>query len=289
VTGWIKVHRKIRESRCWADPIRLRAWLDLLLSATHKEQWVHRGNHDPVMVLPGQVLTSKVKLAERWGLARGTVISMLNKWELEQQIEQLNTNRYTLITIKNWNSYQADEQQIEQPLNSSRTAVEQPLNTFKKEEKEKNEKKGRKTTPKTAMRQGDKITEKMVEYAAERGWRSSDISTEYEKFKDHWLGKGETRKDWLATWRTWCRNAERFGSVDTTATTKPSSKPWEMQFHPAAGEAERRCHELIQHGKGSNSAFRAIFEEEGESYRPAHVDAAKAYEAHLGLESRVPF
>lgn len=25
-------------------------------------------------------------------------------------------------------------------------------------------------------------------------------------FHDHWLGNGETKKDWLATWRKWCRS-----------------------------------------------------------------------------------
>lgn len=26
------------------------------------------------------------------------------------------------------------------------------------------------------------------------------------RFKDHWLGNGNTKKDWFATWRNWCRN-----------------------------------------------------------------------------------
>lgn len=39
-----------------------------------------------------------------------------------------------------------------------------------------------------------------------------DLDRELEKFRNHWQSKGETRKDWIATWRNWVLKAEEFGS-----------------------------------------------------------------------------
>lgn len=33
-----------------------------------------------------------------------------------------------------------------------------------------------------------------------------DSLLELEKFKDHWISNGDTKKDWLAAWRNWLRN-----------------------------------------------------------------------------------
>ena len=41
-----------------------------------------------------------------------------------------------------------------------------------------------------------------------------DVDREWAKFCDYWLAKtgaGATKKDWLATWRNWCRKAEQDG------------------------------------------------------------------------------
>ena len=39
-----------------------------------------------------------------------------------------------------------------------------------------------------------------------------NLERELEKFRNHWRSKGETRKDWSATWRNWVIKAEEFGS-----------------------------------------------------------------------------
>ena len=38
-----------------------------------------------------------------------------------------------------------------------------------------------------------------------------NLERELEKFRNHWRSKGETRKDWSATWRNWVIKAEEFG------------------------------------------------------------------------------
>jgi len=37
-----------------------------------------------------------------------------------------------------------------------------------------------------------------------------DLEGEVERFRDHWIGKGEVRADWNASLRTWASNAETY-------------------------------------------------------------------------------
>lgn len=43
------------------------------------------------------------------------------------------------------------------------------------------------------------------------------VAEELENFRDYHLARGLTRKDWQASWRTWCRNAVRFGRAATSS------------------------------------------------------------------------
>jgi uncharacterized protein YdaU (DUF1376 family) len=49
--------------------------------------------------------------------------------------------------------------------------------------------------------------------------------TEAEKFKDHWhskAGKDARKVNWLATWRTWCRNAQSWGVKSAGNIRRPA-------------------------------------------------------------------
>lgn len=53
------------------------------------------------------------------------------------------------------------------------------------------------------------LTTEMARWARERA-PAANISLETEKFCNHYRGKGETRADWVATWRTWMLNAQTY-------------------------------------------------------------------------------
>jgi DNA-binding transcriptional MocR family regulator len=57
------------------------------------------------------------------------------------------------------------------------------------------------------------VTEKMYEWAAKNGWSRNQADRDTEQFLDYHRGKGSRQADWTATWRTWMRNTDRFGSV----------------------------------------------------------------------------
>lgn len=49
-----------------------------------------------------------------------------------------------------------------------------------------------------------------------------DSLLELEKFKDHWISNGDTKKDWLAAWRNWLRNG--FNPIMKSGAISPNKK-----------------------------------------------------------------
>jgi len=138
--GWVKLHRKVKESWVWAEDSRFRTWMWILLSVNHKEHWVSIQGSDPIKVLPGQRLTSTLKMSEELNLNRKTITRHLQEFRKREMLGQLKTRRYTLLTVLNWAEYQVEgttegttEGQPDGQLKDNRGDIN------KKEEKEKND------------------------------------------------------------------------------------------------------------------------------------------------------
>ena len=52
------------------------------------------------------------------------------------------------------------------------------------------------------------LTPEMEAYARSKGIQ--DVATEFEHFQNYHLANGSVKKNWLATWRTWCLNFAKF-------------------------------------------------------------------------------
>lgn len=104
--GWIKIHRKIMESAIWSDPLRLKAWMHILLSANHEDKDVFM-NGTRVIVREGQFITSNRKLQAAWGCSTNTVRRILQQLQDMDMIEhETPQQRYTLLTVINYGFYQ---------------------------------------------------------------------------------------------------------------------------------------------------------------------------------------
>ena len=69
--------------------------------------------------------------------------------------------------------------------------------------------KSTKTKRKTALPDEFPITAEMIVWANERA-PAAVLTLETEKFLNHFRAKGETRADWLASWRNWMLNAQTY-------------------------------------------------------------------------------
>lgn len=82
--GWISVHRCITDNWIWQEkPFdKARAWIDLLLMANHTSKKIILGNQ-VIDVNPGEIITSELKLMERWGWGKSKLRAFLNILENE--------------------------------------------------------------------------------------------------------------------------------------------------------------------------------------------------------------
>lgn len=103
---WIKIYSGIKNSAVWNDPLRLKAWIDILLSANYQDrEWFHNGQ--VLKIKRGQFVTSIRKLAESWKCSTNTVRRILIQFEELHMIERKSdTLRYTLLTVVKYVDFQ---------------------------------------------------------------------------------------------------------------------------------------------------------------------------------------
>lgn len=126
--GWIKLHRALADHHIASDPDSLSVWIHLLMMANHKAT-KRMLNGQVIAIQAGQLVTSRRSISEKTGVQESKVERVISRLKSEQQIEQVGKSKFRLISIVNWASYQSDEQQNEQEMNSKRTADEQQMNT----------------------------------------------------------------------------------------------------------------------------------------------------------------
>lgn len=143
--GWVKIHREITNHEIWGDKpfAKGQAWLDLILLANYTDRTVLLGNSKET-VCRGSLITSELKLMERWGWGRKKVRLFLNFLETEKMVTLKRNNKGTTITIVKYGFYQVCGNAEEQQKNSKGTEQEQRgasagTQTRKKDKKERKE------------------------------------------------------------------------------------------------------------------------------------------------------
>ena len=125
--GWIKLHRSLLDKAFIKDPEKMTLWIAILMLANHKErEEMFKGK--PFKCQPGQFTTGRKQLSELTGIDRNKIDRTLKYFEkIEQQIEQQPCSKNRLITIKNWDLYQLqenEEQLNEQQVSNNRATTE---------------------------------------------------------------------------------------------------------------------------------------------------------------------
>jgi len=110
--GWIKLYRELLEKPIWkTSTVEQKVILiTLLLMASHKEnkwEWQNR----PFLVKSGQFVTSLESIASQAGrgVSVQNVRTSIKRFEAFQFLTNESTKSGRLITILNWDSYQAQE------------------------------------------------------------------------------------------------------------------------------------------------------------------------------------
>ena len=132
--SFIKLYRRFLKWE-WADtPNMVSLFIHLLLLANYEDKEWHG-----VTIKRGQLVTGRVALAKIVGISEQQVRTCLARLQDTGEISLKSTNKFTIITICKFDSYQQNEK-AEQPTNNQQITNNQPTNnqqiTTPKESKE---------------------------------------------------------------------------------------------------------------------------------------------------------
>ncbi len=124
MSGWIKLHREIKDHWIWQDSLKLKWWLDILLTVNHAPAKVNIG-----MQLydcdKGQSIMSLSSWADRWKVSKDKARNFLVLLEKDGMITHESLGKTTRITVCNYDSCQSDlhdnQTQSQRKANDSQT------------------------------------------------------------------------------------------------------------------------------------------------------------------------
>lgn len=134
--GWIKLHRSMLDSPIFSNAELLRLWVYLLMHAAYTEVDVMVGNQ-MIHLKPGQLVTGRKKISRDLGLDESKIRRLINKLELAGNVTITPTNKFTLVTIENWDFFQGGEQKAANKTADNRPTDDQQMTTNKKDKKDK--------------------------------------------------------------------------------------------------------------------------------------------------------
>lgn len=129
--GWVSIHREIQNHWLWKDKpfTKGQAWIDLLMLANHEDTKFILGNQ-LIEAKRGDIVTSEIKLMERWGWGKTKLRSFLTLLQNDSMIVKKTNRKQTVISIENYSRFQ-DTQTIKEPQpNHNQTAIKPQSNTI---------------------------------------------------------------------------------------------------------------------------------------------------------------
>jgi len=109
--GWIKAYRKAIESAVFQNEGLFKVWMWCLFKASHKKEWfpVKTGRGETVVsVEPGQFIFGRNVAAKELLMSPSTVWKRIKKLKNLGNCDIKSDKHYSIITVINWETYQAE-------------------------------------------------------------------------------------------------------------------------------------------------------------------------------------
>ena len=205
--GYIKIDRAIREWEYWDVPEATALWLHILVNANWK-----KGYFKGIEVNRGEFITSISHLAKDVGLTYQQTRSYLEKLEKVQNITRKTTNKYTVISVVKYDTYQALEganQHTKQQTNNKQITNKQQTNNNNRINNKNNKNKKNIDIKEREYIFTPPTLDEVQEYIT-----TNSLSLDPNIFLDYynsngWLVGNAPMKDWKATIRNWARRENK--------------------------------------------------------------------------------
>lgn len=121
--GWIKLHRSLLEWEWFTDSNTLHVFVYLLLTANIKDT-----KFKGFLVPKGSLITTVRKISDNTRVSSMSVRTALQKLKISEQITIKTTNKFTVVSICNYDKYQEVETSQQQTTNKRNTNKQQTTN-----------------------------------------------------------------------------------------------------------------------------------------------------------------
>ena len=198
--GWICVHRQLLDNPIFKSDKLFRVFMYCLLKASHTDHDQLVGD-SIVKVKPGQLVTGRKAISSATNLTEQNVRTALVKLETLSILTIKATNKYSIISIANWDKYQQANQQV----TSKQPASNQQVTTNNNDNNDNNDNnKGKRTVfSKPSI---DDVISYFGEYAVSKGcFISRDEPDKFYNFYEskNWMVGKNKMKCWKAASRNW--------------------------------------------------------------------------------------
>ncbi|MGD6967136.1 hypothetical protein ACQCVP_11960 [Rossellomorea vietnamensis] len=128
--GWIKLHRKLLQSDIFQNEKMLKVFMYCLLKASHIP-FKQRVGRQQVFVGPGQFVFGRKVASADTGMKESTLWEYMKILEEDGVINIKSNNKYSVITIVNWEVYQSQDENSDNKSDSKQTTNQQQIDTYK--------------------------------------------------------------------------------------------------------------------------------------------------------------
>lgn len=139
--GWIKLHRKLTDNPIFRNAELLQLFIYCLLKSNYEDR-EFLFNGELVKIQRGQFITGRKIIAKDLKQNENSVYTRLKLLEKLKYIKLISNNRFSILTVEKYETYQAIQIELQQQDNNSSTTSQQQDNTTKKDKelikKEKN-------------------------------------------------------------------------------------------------------------------------------------------------------
>lgn len=132
MNGYIRLLRKFLNWEWYKNTITKSVFLHCLLKANWED-----GKFEGMVIKKGSFVTGRKKMAEEIGISEQQLRTALKHLKSTNEITIDTTSKYSIISINNYDLYQADNQIANQQLTSNQPTTNQQLTTNEKEKEEK--------------------------------------------------------------------------------------------------------------------------------------------------------
>ena len=141
--GWIKLHRKILKWEWYQDKNTKSLFIHLLLKANFEDK-----HWKGIEIKRGQVLIGRKQISQEINISEQSIRTSLMKLKSTNEITIKSTNKHSIITLNNYETYnyindninQQNNHQDNQQLTNNQPTTNQQLTTTKNNKNDKNDK-----------------------------------------------------------------------------------------------------------------------------------------------------